>query len=494
TPEKIVYPDSATFDESINKGSIYSLDCRLRRADGVYTWWLIRGVPMKDAQGAILKWFGTCTDIHKLKQAEESLRIHTGRLKNLNRIDKAILLALESPEAVVQTALHHMRGLLQCQRASVGILDLEKKEVRVYAADVDGKTIMQVGEILTEEVYGAIDILRQSKMEIVEDLSSVTSPSAVNRILQAEGIRSSINVALVSELEMYGVLNVGWENPKTITPEETEIAGEVAGQITIAIEKARLLKETKRYATELEQRVEDRTAQLEASNKELEAFSYSVSHDLRAPLRHIDGYVDLLITRCREGLSDQGLHYLDTIADSARQMGILIDDLLQFSRVGRTEMRRAPLDMNQALHEARTLLAESHSGRSIEWVIGDLPAVHGDYAMLRQVWTNLLDNAVKYTRKRDDAKIEIGARKENGETLFYIKDNGVGFDMRHAGKLFGVFQRLHSLEEFEGTGIGLANVKRIITRHGGRVWAEAALNQGATFYFTLSMLMEEQHA
>jgi chemotaxis family two-component system sensor kinase Cph1 len=214
---------------------------------------------------------------------------------------------------------------------------------------------------------------------------------------------------------------------------------------------------------------------------------------LRAPLRHIDGYVDLLVSNCRDGLSDKGLHYLDTIADSARKMGVLIDDLLQFSRTGRTEVRRERLDMNKPLQEAMSGLKKIHAERTIEWVIGDLPAVFGDYVMLRQVWTNLLDNAVKYTRTREVARIEVSAREEKGEILFAVGDNGVGFDMRYAGKLFGVFQRLHSLQEFEGNGIGLASVQSIITRHGGRIWAEAELNQGATFYFTLPKSTEERH-
>ncbi|HEX3626355.1 MAG TPA: PAS domain S-box protein [Verrucomicrobiae bacterium] len=232
--------------------------------------------------------------------------------------------------------------------------------------------------------------------------------------------------------------------------------------------------------------LQSHTRQLEETNKELEAFSYSVSHDLRAPLRHIDGFVKMLVKQSGPQLDDRGKRYLDIIADSAQKMGNLIDDLLVFSRMSRAELRRTRVSTDSLVHEAVEGLQTDINGRHIDWKIAALPEVDADPAMLQQVWVNLIANAVKYTRPRDPAKIEIGCEDSgNGEYVFFVHDNGVGFDMQYAHKLFGVFQRLHRAEEFEGTGIGLANVGRIVHRHGGRVWAEGRPDAGATFYFSL---------
>ncbi|MFA5825198.1 MAG: ATP-binding protein [Gallionellaceae bacterium] len=237
---------------------------------------------------------------------------------------------------------------------------------------------------------------------------------------------------------------------------------------------------------ELERRVQERTAQLAATNKELETFSYSVSHDLRAPLRSIAGFIGLLKKRNYDVIDDKGRHYIEVISDAAVQMGRLIDDILTFSRLGRAGMTMTTVSLDRVLDEVLNILHPQVQGRKIEWKIAPLPEVEGEHSMLALVLQNLLSNALKFTQTREVAIIEVGqlAGTKN-EVVCYVRDNGVGFDMRHADKLFGLFQRLHSQNEFEGTGVGLANVQRIIQRHGGRVWAEGKLNAGATFYFAL---------
>lgn len=245
-------------------------------------------------------------------------------------------------------------------------------------------------------------------------------------------------------------------------------------------------KEREREILRLNAALAQRAAELDDANKELESFSYSVSHDLRAPLRHINGYVQMLAGDLGEQLGEEQRRYLKVIAEASRQMGQLIDDLLEFSRMKLADMREARVDLGDLAQEVVATLEPETQGRNITWNILPLSTVAGDTAMLKQALVNLLSNAVKYTRHRDPARIEMGtAGEEDGRIVVFVRDNGAGFDMQYADKLFGVFQRLHRADEFEGTGVGLANVQRIIARHGGRIWAEAEVGKGATFYFTL---------
>ena len=281
------------------------------------------------------------------------------------------------------------------------------------------------------------------------------------------------------------IRTVLWNSATLFTADgKTPVAMIAQGQdIT---ERKRAEEEIHELNTGLEQRVRERTDELQAANQELEAFSYSVSHDLRAPLRHVQGYVDMLAREAEGRLSDKGRRYMKTIEDASREMGVLIDDLLAFARMGRAEMIETKVDLGALVRETLREMEPATPERNIVWKIPPLPAVQADPAMLKLALANLLGNAVKFTRPRDPAQIEMGrAGAEDGRVIFFVRDNGVGFDPQYAHKLFGVFQRLHRTEDFEGTGIGLASVRRIIARHGGRTWAEGRLNEGATFYFTL---------
>jgi PAS domain S-box-containing protein len=245
-------------------------------------------------------------------------------------------------------------------------------------------------------------------------------------------------------------------------------------------------KRTEEAIRELNADLEKRTVELASINKELEAFAYSISHDLRAPLRHMAGYAELLQKHAASILDEKSRRYMTMILEAAKRMGDLIDDLLAFSRIGRAETQKTIVSLEQLVKEALSEVQQETDGRKIDWRIGALPNLYGDRSMLRLALVNLVSNAVKFSRKRPQAEIEIGCTDgKQDEIVVFIKDNGVGFDMKYVNKLFGVFQRLHRTEEFEGTGIGLATVQRIIHRHGGRIWAEGLVDKGATFYFSV---------
>lgn len=272
--------------------------------------------------------------------------------------------------------------------------------------------------------------------------------------------------------------------PSTDSHDEVGLLIEAFNEMLVQIQQSDAALQTSQE--ELEQRVEQRTAELDATNKELEAFTYSVAHDLRAPLRHIQGFANLLTESIGPQLESEAKKHLQRIDDGTQQMGRLIDDLLSLARIGRQEPRLQATGLNSLVQEVLRDLKTETEGRDIQWQVGDLPFVDCDPGLMKQVFYNLLSNAAKYTRPRKPAVIDIGQTSVEGQLVNFVRDNGVGFNMKYAPKLFGVFQRLHRKEDFEGTGVGLATVQRIIHKHGGRIWAEAEIDKGATFFFSLA--------
>ncbi len=254
------------------------------------------------------------------------------------------------------------------------------------------------------------------------------------------------------------------------------------------LDRKRAEEEVRRLNADLEKRVQQRTAELTATNEELESFTYSVSHDLRAPLRHVDAYAQMLEEDFGPHLPPEAQNFTKKIRQGSQNMRQLVDDLLNLSHIGKAELKHQKTALGPLVEEVVNELKPETASRHIQWELGELPAAECDPGLMKQVFANLIANSVKYTRPRPEAKIEVGQIQSNGETAVFVRDNGVGFNMKYVGKLFGVFQRLHRAEEFEGTGVGLATVARIVRKHGGRVWAEAELNQGATFYFTVNGL------
>jgi PAS domain S-box-containing protein len=433
---------AAAFRRAVDSGEPYDLEVELDRADGARIWVRTIGLPAVE-DGDVVRVTGNIMDITERKRVDQALRDSEYRLRRFYEA------------GLVGVIYWNMDGEI---------------------VDANDRFLELVGYTRKELEAGEIDWVNMTPPEFrsldersVEELKA-TGVNAVpfeKAYLRKDGTRLPIVIAgaMIDDERTNGVALV----------------------LDIS-ERKQAEEDLQRLNAELERRVLERTAQLDATNKELEAFAYSVSHDLRAPLRHISGFASILAEDAADSLDEDGRHCLDTISDSVREMGELIDDLLQFSRVGRVEMRITDVDMTDALSEALRPIRDETEGRSIEWSIGPLPQVLGDYALLRLVWANLLDNAVKYSRDRAPARIEIGTLDDDaepGEAVFFVRDNGVGFDMQYADKLFGVFQRLHDSAEFEGTGIGLANVQRTVTRLGGRVWAQAELDRGATFYFSL---------
>jgi len=345
-------------------------------------------------------------------------------------------------------------NILRCSDECYRIFGLEPGSVEVTAQG-------SIAFVHPDDRAGLISALRKA-------LATGTVYSSEHRIVRPDGTEAIVHAR--GEIEF---------DPDTGKPLR------LTGTTQDVTERSRVREQIQRLNEELEGRVAERTAQLEAANRDLEAFAYSVSHDLRAPLRAINGYAEILKEESEASLNEMGRTSLERIAWSVLRMDGLIDGLLALSRLGRRTTEIEQISPRAIVEEALEEVGIGHGGPGVEVVVGDLPKCRADAGLLRQVFVNLIGNAVKFSRERDPARIEIGCRKTDGEKVWYVRDNGIGFDMRHAPKIFDVFQRLTTVEAYEGTGVGLAIVDRIIRRHGGRIWAESAPNKGASFYFTL---------
>lgn len=485
-----VHPEDApstaeAWKRALEGRGIYEVEYRLRRHDGVYRHFSVRGVPVRNADGSIREWVGTCTDVTRRKQAETELRHSAERLTALNRLDRIISSKLDL-ERVFEAFAREMSALIKCDRAALIVVKPEADEWEVAHRWAGGDAPPPAATCgpLANSGFGWVAEQKRALVEVRISSSWSEAP-----LLRQSGLASRALFPLVLEDRTAAVFAVASRETCAFDREAVDFMQALADQLAVALQNIRLYAEVRRHAAELERRVEERTAELVAANRELEAFSYSISHDLRAPLRAVAGFARILVDEHGPKSSPEVVRYLAMIQDGAQRMGQLIDELLAFSRLSRQAMTKAKVDLAHLSREVLQSLAHEIKGRQVDVRIAELPAVEADAILVRQVMVNLLSNALKYSQPRTRAVIEVGvttADHGGDGPVFYVRDNGVGFDMRHAGKLFGVFQRLHRTDEFEGTGVGLAIAQRIIHRHGGRIWAQARPEEGATFFFTLS--------
>ncbi|MBL7208552.1 MAG: PAS domain S-box protein [Dehalococcoidia bacterium] len=443
---ELVYPEDREMVrekaiEHLKEESIRPYEYRFISKNGDLMWVLEKVASIEYKGGRAVA--GSLVDMTERKRAEETLRQSEARYRTLfeTKLDGMIVIDAETLGAIlVNQAIVDMFGFDSIDEAlKADLLDF------VYPEEKD-----RVAKIIAEDMF-------QSDLRQINDFH-VMAKDGKEKWVSAVGLR-------------------------------TDFGGKLAGLISLRdiTEQKQAEAEIRQLNEELEQRVIERTAQLETANKELEAFSYSVSHDLRAPLRTIDGFSQALLEDYADGVDDLGRDYLQRVRRAAQHMGQLIDDMLGLSRITRSDMHRDTVDLSALARSVAAELREREPERQVEFVIAEGAIANGDARLLHAVLENLLSNAWKFTRTRECARIEFGYTEGDGKPTCFVRDNGVGFDMTYVDKLFGAFQRLHSPEEFEGTGIGLATVQRIIHRHGGRVWAEGRVDQGATFSFTLQL-------
>jgi PAS domain S-box-containing protein len=455
------------FQGCVSQGKRWEFECRIVCPNGDIRWIWACGDRYPESSGDVTRMFGIVEDITERKSIEDGL---VGQAEELSRQAEEVQRsqrALEIQTLTLQSVLDSMaEGLVAADEQGNFIL------WNPSAKKILGRGPAHLPSQEWTEHYGLYLPDRVTPF-----------PPEQNPLARAiHGEASTAEVFVRNPEHAEGVWIEASASP--LKDQNGAVRGGVVAFRDITQKRA-AEQEIRKLNEELEERVMQRTAELQAANRELEAFSYSVSHDLRAPLRHISGFSKMLLEEFGARLEPEAQRYLQRIQEGTRRMGLLVDDLLNLARLGRHELQLRVTGLDSIVKDVVNDLKAETEGRSVEWKIGSLPYVEGDPALLQQVFHNLLSNALKYSRPRAHALIEVGQKQEAGQPVVFVRDNGVGFSMKYADKLFGVFQRLHRSEDFEGTGVGLATVLRIVQKHGGRIWAEAELDQGATFYFTL---------
>ncbi len=466
--QKVLHPDIAgevvkRWKGAVAAGEIFDMEFPIRGADGVFRTFLTRGMPFKDAQGRVIRWFGTNTDISERKRSEERLATQATELAR-SRQD------METQTLCLQSILNSLGE-------------------GVVAADEQGRFILWNPAATRIIGHGPADLPPEAWSghfgAFLPDMVT-PFPAEQNPLVRALGGEvSSAVIYIRNPNQSSGV----WieSNGAPLHDQHGNSRGGVIAFRDISQRKADEW-EIRKLNDDLEDKIALRTAQLQTANQELQAFTYSVSHDLRSPLRHISGFSRILISDFGPSMVPEARVHLQRIEEAVARMGLLVDGLLSLARLGRQALTVQSVSLKAIVEQVVAMLQPEREGRAVEWQIADLPELEGDRTLLVQVFQNLLSNALKYSRDRAKTVIEIGHLQCAGDpTVIFVRDNGVGFNMQYAGKLFEVFHRMHTQAEFEGSGVGLATVYRIIQKHGGRVWAEAETDRGATFFFTLGL-------
>lgn len=444
-------------------------------------------VPIHNELGEVISAVAVNVDITERKQAEEALQRSTQRLETLQQIDRAIL-QVTSPREIAEAALIRMKQAIAYQQAMVVLFNFETTQAYILAGQVDSKP---AGSVLPIETLTSLEGLRyREAVRYIEDLGTMLQRPPLLEQLFLQGTQSAVIVALLVENELIGDLYLLSNQRAAFDLESQEVAQEVANQLAVMIQQAQLREQLQRYAEELEQRVSERTAQLEETNRELEAFTYSVSHDLRAPLRTMQGFAQALLEDCGEQLEDFCRSYIDSIIGDAVQMNGLINDLLEYSRLTRTQINLQPTDLDTVVNQAlKQLTAQIQEKQAQVHLVAPLPQVMAHRSTLVQVIANLISNAVKFTEPDVQPQVDIFATPERQDqqdwTRLWIVDNGLGIAPEHQERVFRVFERLHGAESYPGTGIGLAIVRKGLERMGGQVGVDSQLGRGSRFWIAL---------